>query len=107
MICECGTAYRVMKHMTGEHPFNVITFAQLIARYLHDGRIKLDKSKTKGRSRTTIPARSLATAASMRSLGYVIRELTDDFVDMTPNRKANWCCGGGGGLVVCGTKTFV
>lgn len=49
VICECGTAYRVMKHMTGEKPFGVITFAELIARYIEQGRIKLDKSKLPGK----------------------------------------------------------
>lgn len=106
VICECGTAYRVMKHMTGEHPFNVITFAQLIARYLRDGRIKLDKSKTKGRITYHDPCQIARNGGIYEEPRYILRELTDDFVDMTPNRKANWCCGGGGGLVVCGDKEF-
>ena len=38
-----------MKHMTGEHPFKVVAFVELIARYLKEGRIRLDKTKTKGR----------------------------------------------------------
>jgi Fe-S oxidoreductase len=36
----------------------------------------------------------------------VIRSLTDNFVELTPNRENNWCCGGGGGLVALGEKEF-
>ena len=36
----------------------------------------------------------------------ILKHLTDEFVEMQPNRQANWCCGGGGGLVVIGEKDF-
>lgn len=36
----------------------------------------------------------------------MLNHLTDHFVEMTPNRQANWCCGGGGGLVAIGEKDF-
>ena len=42
----------------------------------------------------------------MRQPRNILQHLTDDFVDMEPNRQANWCCGGGGGLVVIGEKDF-
>ncbi len=106
VICECGTAYRVMKHMTGEHPFNVITFVELIARYLREGRIKLDKSKTSGRVTYHDPCQIARNGGIYEEPRYILRSLTDNFVDMVPNRQANWCCGGGGGLVVIGEKEF-
>ena len=105
-ICECGTAYRVMKHMTGEHPFKVITFVELIERYLREGRIKLDKSKTKGRITYHDPCQIARNGGIYEEPRDILKHLTDDFVDMEPNRQANWCCGGGGGLVVIGEKDF-
>ncbi|MDP3179111.1 MAG: (Fe-S)-binding protein, partial [Spirochaetaceae bacterium] len=36
----------------------------------------------------------------------VLRALADGFVEMTPNREENWCCGGGGGLVAMGEEEF-
>ena len=105
-ICECGTAYRVMKHMTGEHPFKVITFVELIERYLNEGRIKLDKSKTKGRITYHDPCQIARNGGIYEQPRNILKHLTDDFVDMEPNRQANWCCGGGGGLVVIGEKDF-
>ena len=105
-ICECGTAYRVMKHLTGKHPFKVITFVELIERYLNEGRIKLDKSKTKGRITYHDPCQIARNGGIYEQPRNVLKHLTDDFVDMEPNRQANWCCGGGGGLVVIGEKDF-
>ena len=106
VICECGTAYRVMKHFVGPQPFEVITFAQLIARYLKEGRIKLDKSKIKGRVTYHDPCQIARQGGVYEEPRYVLSHLTDDFVEMTPNRQANWCCGGGGGLVAMGEKDF-
>ena len=105
-ICECGTACRVMRHMTGEHPFNVITFVELIARYLKEGRIKLDKSKTKGRITYHDPCQIARNGGIYEPPREILKHLTDEFVEMEPNRQANWCCGGGGGLVVIGEKDF-
>jgi Fe-S oxidoreductase len=66
-IVECGTAFRVMKYMTGVHPFKVVAFVELISRYLREGRIQLDKGTLKGTLTYTIRARSPGTVASSRS----------------------------------------
>jgi Fe-S oxidoreductase len=44
-ICECGTAYRVMKQLSGKQPFEVSSITEVHARYLREGRIKLDNTK--------------------------------------------------------------
>lgn len=106
VICECGTAYRVMKHMSGEKPFGVITFAELIARYVKEGRIKLDKTKLPGKVTYHDPCQIARQGGIYEEPRYVLNHLTDNFVEMTPNRQANWCCGGGGGLVAMGEKDF-
>jgi Fe-S oxidoreductase len=105
VICECGTAYRVMRHMTGEHPFKVITYLQLMERYLRDGRIKVKKSSS-GRITYHDPCQIARNGGVYEAPRYILRQLTDDFVDTTPTKSANWCCGGGGGLVVAGDKDF-
>ena len=57
-ICECGTAYRIMKHLSGKQPFEVSAITEAHARYLREGRIKLDKSKFKKKPiPTTTPVR--------------------------------------------------
>jgi len=105
-ICECGTAYRVMRHQMGELPFKVVSFIETIARYLKHGRIKLDKSKIRGRLTYHDPCQLARNGGVIEDARYIISHLTDEFVEMTPNRKYNWCCGGGGGLVAMGEKDF-
>jgi len=106
-ICECGTAYRVMKHQTGRHPFEVISFVDLMERYLRDGRIRVDRAKLDG-SRVTYhdPCQMARNGGVIEEPRRVLRELAGDFVEMRPNRGENWCCGGGGGLVAMGEKDF-
>ncbi len=43
-ICECGTAFRVMKQISGSQPFKVTSITEVHDRYLREGRIKIDKS---------------------------------------------------------------
>ncbi|HVO37674.1 MAG TPA: (Fe-S)-binding protein [Spirochaetia bacterium] len=105
-IVECGTAFRVMKYLSGYHPFRVVAFVELIARYLREGRIRLDRSKFSGTLTYHDPCQIARNGGVIEEPRYVIRSLTDRFVELTPNRENNWCCGGGGGLVALGEKEF-
>ncbi len=105
-ICECGTAFRVMKQQSGEQPFKVSSITQVHARYLREGRIKLDKSKVKGTVTYHDPCQMARNGGVIDEPRYVLSHLTDNFKDMTPDPKYNWCCGGGGGLVALGEDTL-
>ncbi len=105
-ICECGTAYRVMRHQMGELPFKVTSFVETIAGYLKKGRIKLDKNKTNGRLTYHDPCQLGRNGGVIEEARYIISHLTDDFVELSPTAKYNWCCGGGGGLVAIAEKDF-
>ena len=105
-ICECGTAYRVMKQLTGKQPFKVVSITEVHARYLREGRIKVDKSKLKGAVTYHDPCQIARNAGVIAEPRYILQHLTDDFREMTPEPKYNWCCGGGGGLVALGEETL-
>ena len=105
-ICECGTAYRVMKQLAGKQPFEVVSITEVHARYLREGRIKLDKTKLKGAVTYHDPCQIARNAGVMDEPRYILQHLTDDFREMTPEPKYNWCCGGGGGLVALGEETL-
>jgi Fe-S oxidoreductase len=106
-ICECGTAFRTMKQMSGKQPFEVSAITEVHARYLKEGRIKLDKSKFK---KTPItyhdPCQIARNGGVIDEARYVLQHLTDDFREMSPDPRYNWCCGGGGGLVAMGEETL-
>jgi Fe-S oxidoreductase len=106
VICECGTAYRVLKHVMGKFNFEVLTIVQLIERYLQQGRIKLSKSLVEGRITYHDPCQIGRNGGIYEAPRFILRSLTDNFVEATPNRKENWCCGGGGGLVIAGEPEF-
>jgi Fe-S oxidoreductase len=105
-IVECGTAFRVMKYMTGVHPFRVVAFVELIDRYLKEGRIRLDPTKLKGTVTYHDPCQVARNGGVIEEPRNVIRHLTSDFVELRPSREENWCCGGGGGLVALGEQEF-
>jgi Fe-S oxidoreductase len=105
-ICECGTAFRVMKQMSGKQPFKVSSITEVQARYLREGRIKLDKTIFKEPVTYHDPCQMARNAGVIDEPRYILQHLTDNFRDMTDDVRYNWCCGGGGGLVALGEDTF-
>lgn len=105
-ICECGTAYRVMKQQAGKQPFKVSSITGVHARYLRDGKIKLDKTRIKGPVTYHDPCQIARNGGVIDEPRYILEHLTDEFRDMTPDPKYNYCCGGGGGLVALGEDTL-
>ncbi|MGD8388919.1 MAG: (Fe-S)-binding protein [Desulfobacteraceae bacterium] len=104
-ICECGTAFRVMKQLSGDQPFKVSSLTEVHARYLREGRITLDKGKIQGLVTYHDPCQIARNAGVIDEPRYILSHLTDDFRDMTKDARYNWCCGGGGGLVALGDET--
>jgi len=105
-ICECGTAFRVMKQLSGKQPFEVSSITDAHARYLREGRIKLDKTRFAGGVTYHDPCQMARNAGVIDAPRYILGHLTDDFREMTPDPRYNWCCGGGGGLVALGEDTL-
>ena len=106
VICECGTAFRVMKNLVGKQPFKVSHIAEVVARYLREGRIRVEKDRIKGLITYHDPCQSARNGGVIEEPRYVISQLTSHFVEMTPNREYNWCCGGGAGLVALENEDF-
>lgn len=105
-ICECGTAFRVMKQLSGHQPFKVSSITEVHARYLREGRIRLDKSRVKEGVTYHDPCQIARNAGIIDEPRYILEHLTDDFREMSPDVRYNWCCGGGGGLVALGEETL-
>jgi Fe-S oxidoreductase len=105
-ICECGTAYRVMKQLSGEQPFKVSSITEVHARYLREGRIQVDKSKFSAPITYHDPCQIARNAGVIDEPRYILKSLASDFREMAPEPKYNWCCGGGGGLVALGEETL-
>jgi Fe-S oxidoreductase len=106
VICECGTAFRVMKHLVGKQPFEVSHIAEVMARYLRENRIKVERDRIKGLITYHDPCQSARNSGVIEEPRYVLQQLTSHFIEMTPNREHNLCCGGGGGLVALENEEF-
>ncbi len=104
-ICECGTAFRVMKQQAGAQPFKVSSVTEVHARYLREGRIHLDKTKFNQAVTYHDPCQLARNGGVMDEPRYLLNHLTDNFKEMSPKPVYNWCCGGGGGLVALGEET--
>jgi len=105
-IVECGTAYRVMRHMIKHANFKVVAFVELIARYLREGRIKLNNQLIQEKITYHDPCQIGRNGGIFEEPREIIHSLSSHFVELQPNREENWCCGGGGGLIAMGEQEF-
>jgi Fe-S oxidoreductase len=103
-ICECGTAVRVAKQLSGDQPFTVVSLTEVQARYLRQGRLTV--KKLPGSYTYHDPCQIARNGGVYDEPRFILRQLVDDFREMSPDPKYNWCCGGGGGLVAMGDETL-
>ena len=76
---------------------------EVYAKYLRDGRIKIDPAKKIQGPLTYQDPCNLSRSGDLAGYGrYIISHLAHDFRDMAPNREHNHCCGGGAGFVPMG-----
>lgn len=104
VITECGHAYRVAEMFyeawSGEEmPFKIRHILEVIDEYIKDGRIKVDANAIKERVTYHDPCQIARNGGIFEQPRDIVRAVASDFVDMTPNREKQWCCGGGGGIV--------
>ncbi len=105
VIGECGHAYRIAKRMgptasKNNNPFETTNIFELADEYLQKGAFKFDKSKVDEIVTYHDPCNFARSTGIFEEPRNLINAMTDNFIEMTPNRTENWCCGGGGGLAV-------
>jgi len=102
VLAECGHGSRALRwespnYLQHPFPFKVKTSVELIAEYLSDGKIKLDKEKFKEAVTLHDPCNLVRNGGISMEQRYILREFISDFREMVPNGIDNYCCGGGGG----------
>jgi Fe-S oxidoreductase len=105
-ICECGTAFRVMKQQSGTQPFKVSSITEVHARYIQKNRIKLDKSRFPQPMTYHYPCQIARNGGIIEEPLIIIDQLSNSFNPLSMGAVYNWCCGGGGGLVSMGEETL-
>lgn len=108
VIGECGHAYRVARYMGGSTsapglPYRVTDVFTVAADVLRRGGIRLDPARNALATTYHDPCNFGRSGGIMEAPREVLRACVADFREMSPNREANFCCGGGGGLAVLET----
>ncbi len=104
LIGECGHASRTakgfVKTFTGDDALPVVNIMEVTSDLLRRGKITLDPKALEGKKATFHDPCNVARSGWILEQGRdIVKALFPDFVEMTPNRQDNYCCGGGGGTV--------
>ncbi len=102
LLAECGHGSRALRWegpnwIGGPYPFNIMTVIELMAFYIRDGKIRLDKTRNAKPVTLHDPCNLVRSGGVMEEQRFVLRHAVTNFIEMTPNRENNFCCGGGGG----------
>ncbi len=104
VMAECGHGYRSQRWeaenwLGHSYPFPVISFVELQAQYIKEGRIKLDPTVNTKRVTYHDPCNQARSGGIIDEPRYILRRTVMDFVEMEPHGSENYCCGGGGGML--------
>lgn len=102
VIGECGHGFGAARWEGPEwlqrrYPFELRSVLELMDEYLDSGRIKADPSRNPKPVTLHDPCNLVRHGGVAEPQRRVLRRSVMHFVEMTPSREHNFCCGGGGG----------
>ena len=103
LVGECGHASRTARQFVpifgGTNAPPVRSFIEYTLECLEKGKIRLDPEIVTARVTYHDPCNMARSGWIVEQPRHILRSFVRDFVEMTPHGTANYCCGGGGGLV--------
>jgi Fe-S oxidoreductase len=104
VLSECGHGFRSFRWegpnwVGSEYPVRVRSVLELLEEWLDHGRLRLQPERNEQRVTLHDPCNLVRWGGISEPQRRVLRRAVSDFVEMTPNRKDNYCCGGGGGML--------
>ena len=107
VLAECGHGFRAIRWegpcwLGKAYPYPVLSVVELIAGYIRSDHIRLDPAQNPERVTLHDPCNLVRTGGVIEEQRYVLGRAVSDFVEMSPNRQNNYCCGGGGGQLSMG-----
>ena len=102
ILAECGHGSRAFRweapnYLEKEMPFDVTTSVELLAEYIREGRITVDREKNQELVTLHDPCNLTRGGGIYEEQRYILEKCVKNFVEMTPSGTDNLCCGGGGG----------
>jgi len=76
---------------------DVRSVLEVVAEDIREGRIRLDPGRNPKTYTLHDPCQLVRMGGVIEEQREILRHSVRQFVEMTPNRKDNYCCGGGGG----------
>jgi Fe-S oxidoreductase len=102
LIGECGHATRsawFIPTFCGPDAPPVVNFLQYTWDQLQQGKIPLKNERIEERVTYHDPCNIARAGRITEEPRQILKAICKDFVEMSPNRTENYCCGGGGGTV--------
>jgi len=102
LVGECGHATRSAWYaptFCGPDAPEVVSCMEYAFAQLQAGNIPLKKQRIEERVTYHDPCNTARSGRLSEEPREILKVICKDFVEMTPNRTENYCCGGGGGTV--------
>ncbi len=104
VISECGHAYYAMRWMAPnwfgeEFNFRVVSIVEVLADYIKNNRLKLDPTANPEPITYHDSCNLARKGGIIEEPRIVLKAVTTNYRELTPNREEAYCCGGGSGLV--------
>lgn len=102
VLAECGHGFNshrweAPEWLQKEYGFEVKSILEVAADFIRQGRIKLDPAKNPEPVTLHDPCNLVRLGGIIEEQRFILKHAVSDFIEMTPNRQKNFCCGGGGG----------
>ncbi len=107
VLAECGHGVRAFRfegpnYIKKSYSFNVATSVEMLAKYIREGRIKVDPDKIPDKVTLHDPCNLVRGGGIFGKQRYILNKCVKDFTEMNPSGNNNLCCGGGGGQLAMG-----
>jgi len=103
LIGECGHAARSARQFVpafaNGRSLPVVSILELTWQAVRDGKIRLKQDAIPERVTYHDPCNIARSGWILQQPRQILHSFVDDFVEMRPHGRENYCCGGGGGLV--------
>ncbi len=103
LIGECGHAARSAKYFVPTYAqadgLPVVSILELTQGLIKQGKIQLNPDAVSERVTYHDPCNIARSGWIIDQPRQILKSFVKDFVEMSPNGRENYCCGGGGGLV--------
>jgi len=101
-LTECGHGFNSARWEAstwlGRQPdFEIKSILELVADYVRACRLKLLPTKNSQPVTLHDPCNLVRLGGLAEEPRFLLKQAVSNFIEMTPNREENFCCGGGGG----------